>query len=267
VWDIYTFDIIFQKNYNKLTRSLRALRLSNNVLLVFEHDIRMLDSDPKRNSFAEMTEFSMTLNTITYATLNHNEKLLGVATTSAAKPEITLYSTTNGFMKLTQIFGFKSTIRYLDFSTDNYYLQIEDTVGEIILYEIETERPVASDAIDFELEWLDEGLRTQQSVKGIHHQYGTNNKIVKIKKVLGKPIVMIGDSIGTIRMFNYPNVHGEVYYQCYSEHLYQMSDCQFSPDSRFFISACEMDRCVFKWSIRYNDKKILKLATKQKALK
>ena len=103
----------------------------------------------------------MNLNTITYAIMNHNEKLLGVATTSAARPEITLYSTENGLMKLTQIFGFKSTIRYLDFSTDNYYLQIEDNVGEIILYEIETERPITTDAIDFEIEWLNEGLRTQ----------------------------------------------------------------------------------------------------------
>lgn len=102
----------------------------------------------------------MNLNTITFATLNHNEKLLGVATTSAARPEITLYSTANGFMKLTQIFGFKSSVRYLDFSTDNYYLQIEDNVGEITLYEIETERPIQTDAIDFELEWLGEGLRT-----------------------------------------------------------------------------------------------------------
>ena len=129
----------------------------------------MLDSNPKLNLFQEMTEYSMNLNTITYATMNHNEKLLGVATTTAARPEITLYSTVNGFMKLTQIFGFKSTIRYLDFSTDNFYLQIEDNVGEIILYEIETERPITTDAIDFEIEWLGEGLRTQQQVNGIHH--------------------------------------------------------------------------------------------------
>lgn len=98
------------------------MKLSNNVLLVFEHEIKMLDSNPKTNTFLEMTEYSMNLNTITFATMNQNEKLLGVATTSAARPEITLYSTANGFMKLTQIFGFKSTIRYLDFSTDNYYL-------------------------------------------------------------------------------------------------------------------------------------------------
>lgn len=162
VWDLYNFDIIYQRHFRKNTKSLQALRLSNNVLLVFEHELKMLDCDPKSNTFQERTEYSQNLNTITYATLNHNEKLLGVATTSAARPEITLYSTDKGLHKLTQIFGFKSTIRYLDFSTDNFYLQIEDNVGEIILYEIETERPIQSDAIDFEIEWLGEGLRTQQ---------------------------------------------------------------------------------------------------------
>jgi hypothetical protein len=29
---------------------------------------------------------------------------------------------------------------------------------------------------------------------------------------VGKPIVVIGDELGTIRFFNYPNVQGEGYY-------------------------------------------------------
>jgi hypothetical protein len=48
--------------------------------------------------------------------------LLGVATISAATPEVTLFATDGGFMKLKQIFGFKSSIKYLDFSTDNFYM-------------------------------------------------------------------------------------------------------------------------------------------------
>lgn len=46
-----------------------------------------------------------------------------MATISTAKqPEVTLYSTEGGFMKLKQIFGFKAAIKYLDFSTDNFYM-------------------------------------------------------------------------------------------------------------------------------------------------
>jgi hypothetical protein len=95
---------------------------------------------------------------------------LGVATISASAPEVTLYSTdNNGFMKLKQIFGFKAMILYLDFSTDNGYMQVEDKAGEVTLYEIETDRPIKTDAIDFELEWLGDGLRTYSRLKGVRH--------------------------------------------------------------------------------------------------
>lgn len=147
-------------------------------MIVFDHEIIVLDSDPKSNNFDEISNYTLSVNLITHAQLNHNEQILGVATvTTASQPDITLYSTDGGFMKLKQIFGFKSQIRFLDFSTDNYYLQVEDSVGEVTLYEIETDRPIQTDAIDFELEWLGEGLRTYARLKGVRHQYNSNNKI------------------------------------------------------------------------------------------
>lgn len=98
-----------------------------------------------------------------------------MATVTAAAPEVTLYAAEMGFQKLKQIFGFKSTIRYLDFSTDNYYMQVEDQVGEVTLYEIETDRPIQTDALDFELEWLGPGLRNYQRLKGVRQFYNPNN--------------------------------------------------------------------------------------------
>ena len=156
---------------------MQSFRLSNKVMLVFEHDIMVLDSDPLRSTFDEMGEYSLSLNTITFATINQNERLLGVATVSAAAPEVTLYDAETGFQKLKQIFGFKSSIRYIDFSTDNYYMQVEDSVGEVTLYEIETDRPVQTDLLDFELEWLGAGLRNYQRLKGVHMFYNPNNEV------------------------------------------------------------------------------------------
>mmetsp|Transcript_41523 Transcript_41523/g.30525 ORF Transcript_41523/g.30525 Transcript_41523/m.30525 type:complete len:89 (+) Transcript_41523:352-618(+) len=86
--------------------------------------------------------------------------MLGVATTSAAAPEITLYGVENGLQKVKTFYGFTSSIKHIDFSTDNYYLQCEDNLGEIFFFEIETSRCIQTEAIDFELEWLGEGLRT-----------------------------------------------------------------------------------------------------------
>jgi WD40 repeat protein len=147
----------------------------------------------------------------------------------------------------------------LDFSTDNFYLLCEDNVGEVTLYEIETDRPIQSEAIDFELEWLGEGLRTYSKLKGVRHQFSTNNDIAQIRKVLGKPIVIVCDEIGTVRLFNYPNVKGDAYYNYYPEHLYQVTECLISPDRNFFVSTCDVDKCIFQWELRYNESKVQKM--------
>ena len=64
----------------------------------------------------------MNLNKISDAKLNSNERLLGVASISSQIPEVSLYETEDGFSKLSTYYGFKASIRYIDFSTDNYYL-------------------------------------------------------------------------------------------------------------------------------------------------
>jgi len=90
---------------------------------------------------------------------------------------VTLYDTENGFSKMKTLYGFKSSIKYIDFSRDNYYLQCEDNLGEVLLFEIETQRIIHTDAVEFELEWLGEGLRTYSALKGVHNSYSQSNKI------------------------------------------------------------------------------------------
>ena len=70
VYELKTFDVIYQKNFNKGSLRLHSLRLSNKVMLVFEHEIMVLDTDPVSNTFDEIGEYSLSLNTITYATIN-----------------------------------------------------------------------------------------------------------------------------------------------------------------------------------------------------
>jgi len=47
----------------------------------------------------------------------------------------------------------------------------------VTLYEIETDRPIQTEAIDFELEWLGEGLRTYARLKGVRQYYNSNNRM------------------------------------------------------------------------------------------
>jgi WD40 repeat protein len=75
--------------------------------------------------------------------------------------------------------------------------------------------------------------------------------------------VAIGDELGTIRLFNYPNLGNEGYYQCYSDHLFAITSCLFSYDRKYFLSCSEVDRCVFKWKVIYNNEKIKKMIQEQ----
>ena len=78
--------------------------------------------------------------------------------------------------------------------------------------------------------------------------------------------MVITDEIGTLRLYNYPNVKGEPYYQCYGDHLFKVSDCGFSPDRLFFVSSCEMDRCIFKWQVSMNHAKLQRMVTDDSAM-
>ena len=92
VYDLKSFDVVFHKHFGRGALRLHSFRLSNRVMIVFEHDIMVMETDPLSNTFDELIEYRLALNTITYATMNQNERLLGVATISAAAPEVTLYS-------------------------------------------------------------------------------------------------------------------------------------------------------------------------------
>lgn len=57
VYELKGFDVIFQKNFGRAALRLHSFRLSNRVMIVFENDIILLDSDPLSNGFDELREF------------------------------------------------------------------------------------------------------------------------------------------------------------------------------------------------------------------
>lgn len=122
-WDLQSYNILHVQNFSKPAQNVISFKLSNKVMLVFNNEVKVLDSNPVTNYFRTLEGYSLNPNSITDCKLNHNEKILGLATVTAASPQITLYDTEGEkFRELKTLYGFKSSIRYLDFSTDNYYL-------------------------------------------------------------------------------------------------------------------------------------------------
>lgn len=74
--------------------------------------------------YDELRDFTLKLNKITDAKLNSSEKILGVASSSSGAPDVCLYEVADkeGFTKIATFYGFKASITYIDFSSDNQYL-------------------------------------------------------------------------------------------------------------------------------------------------
>jgi len=227
-------------------------------MMVFDSDIQVLDANLKGGGYTELKEYELKLNKISDAKLNADELLLGIACSTGATPEISLYETREGFAKLSTFYGFGEIIKAIDFSTDGRYLHAEDRTGKVHLWEVQTSRPIAPETVTWPMEWLGEGLRTYRHVADIRDVYSEENKILNIIKVPGRPIIAIGDEIGTVRLYNYPNDGNPNYYQCYTEHLYNITKCVFTNDLQYFVSISSFDKCVFKWKMTCNPEKVKK---------
>ena len=97
-------------------------------MIVFQNEIIVLDSNPAENKFDKITRCSVKLSTISNSKVKNNEKILEVATISTAAPEVSLYDIDDGVTLIKTLYEFKSSIKYIDFNTDNYYLQWEDNL-------------------------------------------------------------------------------------------------------------------------------------------
>ena len=54
VWDVKTFKIIHYRIFDKAAQILYSFKLSNRVMIVFENDIIILNTDPLWNTFEEI---------------------------------------------------------------------------------------------------------------------------------------------------------------------------------------------------------------------
>lgn len=60
VWDIETFDIIYQRDFEEVSIDIIAFKLSNKVLIVFENFIQVLDSNVN-GGYDILDEFTLRL--------------------------------------------------------------------------------------------------------------------------------------------------------------------------------------------------------------
>jgi WD40 repeat protein len=221
-------------------------------MLIFEQDIICLDSDPKRGDYQTMEQYSANFNKIFCAKLTFDEKKLAVGTITGSKPQIQIFTVDDKLQFYKNLRPSNQTIKYIDFSVDNDYMVTEDDLGNENYFEMHTDKNIDEKAIDFQLQWLENGLFRDKQIKGVHKNfYSSKNPVTQITKILDQDVVVVGDKMGTIRFYDYPNVKGKNYYESYSDHLYEIQKIRFGADFKVMLSTSKWDKCIYKWEVSY----------------
>ena len=70
VFDLQTFDVMYSRDFSKVSQNIIAFAHSHKVLLVFESEIMVLDANSKTNGYIELKDYEIKLNKISDAKLN-----------------------------------------------------------------------------------------------------------------------------------------------------------------------------------------------------
>ena len=224
------------------------------VLLGLEDEVILLKIiDSETISHEVLDEFTLELTSITDLKVSSNEKFLAIACNNDQKPQVDLYVLhSHEFILDKNLFGFRAPVIRLDFSTDGYYLMCEDNLGEVLLFELETQNIASFHAVEFEIEWLNEGLRHSTGLKSIHQLYNISNKIACITKCPALAMLAIGDQFGVIALYQLPYVPGSSLIMVVG-HSYQIDLILFTNNDEYLITYSELDRTILKWKLGSNE--------------
>lgn len=261
IWEIRTFSQVYNFDFHKNAVKLAVFHLKafdneqfeGQVLYVaigFEDEVILVKvKDGEEVEHEVLSEFTTPVDNLTDFKVSTDERFMALACNKDQRPQVDIYQIRSTEWIIDKnLFGFRAPVTRLDFSTDGYYLMCEDNLGEVLVFELETQNIASFHSIEFEIEWLNEGLRHSTGLKSIHQLYNINNKIACITKSPGLSFLAIGDEYGVIALYQLPYVSGSNLIMM-PGHSYRVSLIMFTHDDKYLITYSEMDRCILKWRI------------------
>lgn len=89
----------------------------------------------------------------------------------------------NNFKLLCSIDNLNTSVEFLDFSTDNFYLLYKDISDEIAIIDLSLQKRINTLYVEFDLEWCSDGIKLAEKAKGVHSCYTDENHILKISPI------------------------------------------------------------------------------------
>ena len=115
--------------------------------------------------------------------IDEKKLALSLARNQEQNAKIEIYDTENeenGFRLLCSIDNLNTSVEYLDFSTDNFFLLYKDISDEYAIIDLSLQKRINTLSFEFDLEWCSDGIKMAEKAKGVHSCYTDENRITKI---------------------------------------------------------------------------------------
>ncbi|EGR31152.1 hypothetical protein IMG5_116820 [Ichthyophthirius multifiliis] len=195
-----------------------------------------------------------------YIKISFNEEILAVALdpNEQKNAQIEIYkldpSTTKIYEQFKVVNTLSTSLEFIDFSTDNFFLLYKDNFEDVEIIDFKNQdfKKITKDQVEFEMEWCTDGIKVSSNIKGVYTYYSDENKILKIQR-LGDKQIAVTDEMGSIRIYNYPcDSSGNGYFNLYTDHLNYINQCVMSPDKNYLVTSSQKDRCILIWKVLNN---------------
>jgi hypothetical protein len=181
--------------------------LKNYELVIIAFDNKIIALNVSGMTKAEMiNSFTVDmLKKITDLKVSKNEEKMAVALApdDESNARIEIYKidhNSNTFVSISTIENISSKIEFMDFSEDNYYLMYKDNVTQKCFYDLTNLKKNDTLAIDFDLEWVSEGIKLSEKTAGLDEWCEEDNKFTCLVRA-GSRSLIATDEIGTVVPF------------------------------------------------------------------
>jgi WD40 repeat protein len=252
VWSLQNLSQVTSKSFGKPGVNVICFHTKQLLLLAFEQEVVVLSIPSQLHDHRQLEiipAFIVSSRGITEVQLSLDEQVLAIASSPDQKPQVDLYYVTSeGFVLEKNLFGFRSAVTALDFSTDGFYLMCEDVLGDALLFELETQNIANLHTVEFDIEWCHNGLKHSAAIKAVHQNY-RGNKVLCMARNSALSVVAVGDMLGSLRVFHLPHLTGQPM-MTLLPHNYKISKCCFTKDHSALLTYSESDHSLIKWSIK-----------------
>jgi hypothetical protein len=184
--------------------------------------------------------------------LNHREDMVAVAFNDAdtQEPKIMLHAVDFGRRTFTavRLAVTFSSIKFIDFSFDNFYLMYYDDISKKDYYINLNERVATYDPNPrVDIHCLNEGVLHSALKSKLKQFYHENNRINCIVK-FSDSVAIVTDSFGTLRVFESESDAFKTT-QVYTQHLNDAHICRLSADQSLLMVSSRVDRAICLWRV------------------